>query len=90
MFTVSINFVWFALSAEYSKDQPGKVASPALGQLKREITIPCPRSRVRDWFRETGSPVPSLVSPLILLIRLNMVLIHGIPPDLRGGVHLFI
>ena len=44
-----------------SKDQPGKVANPARGQLNRENEkIPYPRSRLRIWSRETvfGRPVP--------------------------------
>ena len=39
----------------------------------------------RDGF---GSPVP--VSLLISILRLNLVLTYGIPPEFRGGVHLFI
>ena len=35
----------------------------------------------RDGF---GSTVP-----LISILRLNMVLTYGIPPEFRGGVHLF-
>ena len=78
----------------YSKsmDQPGKVASPARGQLNREneyfpVRV---RSCLRIWSRETGSAVPSRVSLLISILRLNMVLTYGIPPEFRGGVHLFI
>ena len=37
-----------------------------------------------------GSAVPSRVSLLISILRLNLVLTYGIPPDFRGGVHLFI
>ena len=77
----------------YSKsmDQPGEVANPARGQLNRENKIfPCPRSRLRVWSRETGSAVPSRVSQLISIIRLNLVVTHGIPPEFRGGVHVFI
>ena len=40
--------------------------------------------------RETGSAVPSRVSLLISILRLNLVLTYGIPPEFRGGVHLFI
>ena len=37
---------------------------------------------------ETGSAVPSRVSLLISILRLNLVLTYyGIPPDFRGGVH---
>ena len=39
---------------------------------------------------ETGSAVPSRVSLLMSILRLNLVLTHGISPDFRGGVHLFI
>ena len=72
-----------------NKDQPGKVANPARGQLaeqEKEI-IPCPRSRLRIWSCETGSAVPSRVSLLISILRLNLVLTYGIPPEFRGGVH---
>ena len=69
-------------------DQPGKVDNPARGQLNRENQyFPCPRSRLRIWSRETGSAVPSSVSLLISILRLNMVLTYGIPPEFRGGVH---
>ena len=71
----------------YSKsmDQPGKVANTACGQL-----FPCPRSCLRIWSRETVSAVPSRVSLLISILRLNLVLTYGIPPEFRGGVHIFI
>ena len=38
----------------------------------------------------TGSAVPSRVSLLISIIRLNLALTYGILPEFRGGVHLFI
>ena len=67
------------------------VANPARGQLNRgKIIFPCPRSRLRIWSRETGSAVPSRVSLLISILRLNLVLTYGIPPEFRGGVHKFI
>ena len=79
----------------YSKsmDQPGKVASPAHGQLNRKndyfpVRV---RSCLSIWSSlETSSAVPSRVSLLISILRLNLVLTHGIPPEFRGGVHLFI
>ena len=73
-------------------DQPGKVSNRARGQLNREndISPACPRSRLRIWSRETGSAVPSRVSVLISILRLNLMLTYGIPPDFRDGVHLFI
>ena len=51
--------------------------------------FPCPRLRLRIWSRETGSAVPSRVSLLISVLRLNLVLTYGIPPEFHGGVHLF-
>ena len=64
-------------------DQPGKVANPARGQLNRENNIPLspcvPENLVsRD---RRGRPLPR--QPAHLHTR-------GIPPDFRGGVHLFI
>ena len=76
----------------YSKtmDQPGKVASPARGQLNREnyifLSAFGPENLVsRDGF---GSPVPR--QPAHSILRLNLVLTYGNAPEFRGGVHLFI
>ena len=70
-------------------DQPGKVANPARGQLNRENNIPLSPACLRIWSRETGSAVSSRVSLLIsIILRLNLVLTYGIPPEFRGGVHL--
>ena len=55
-------------------DQPGKVANPARHQLNRENEhSPCPRTCLRIWSRETGSAVPSRVSLLISILRLNLM-----------------
>ena len=48
--------------------------------------FPCPRSCLRIWSRETGFAVPSRVSLLISILRLNLVLTYGIPPDFLRGV----
>ena len=40
--------------------------------------------------RDAGSAVPSHVSLLISILRLNLVLTYGIPLEFRGCVHLFI
>ena len=69
-------------------DQPGKVANPARGQLNRKKIFPCPRAYLKIWPRETGSAVPSRVSLSISILRLNLMLTYGIPPEFRGGVHL--
>ena len=52
--------------------------------------FPCPRTCLRIWSRQTGSAAPSRVSLLISILRLDLVLTYGIPPEFRGGVHLFI
>ena len=72
-----------------SKDQPGKVANPARGQLNRERDIPCPRSCLRIWSRETGSAVPSRLSLLISILRPNLVLTYFKPPYAIGVHYLF-
>ena len=50
--------------------------------------FPCPRACLRISSRETGSAVSARVSLLISILRLNLVLTYGIPPEFRGGVHL--
>ena len=50
----------------------------------------CPRSCLRIRSRETDSAASSRVSLLISILRLNLVLTYGIPPEFRGGVQLFI
>ena len=47
-------------------DQPCKVCQSCLWSTEQGKWIfPCPRPRLRIWPRETGSAVPSRVSPLI-------------------------
>ena len=50
---------------QQSTHQLRKVANPVHGQLNRG-KFPCPRSRLKIWFRETVLAVPSHVSLLIL------------------------
>ena len=73
-----------------SKDKPGKVANPARGQLIRENEISLSPLRPRFQSHDTGLTIPSRVSLFISMLRLNLVLSHGIPPELRRGVHKFI
>ena len=65
-------------------DQSGKVANLARHQLNMENNIPLspcvPENLVS---RETGSAVSSRVSLLISILRLNLVLTYGIPPEFR-------
>ena len=71
------------------KDQPRKVAEPARGQLNRENESMSPFAP-KNLVSQHGSVVPSRVSLFISILRLNLVLTYGIPPDFRGGVHFFI
>ena len=75
----------------YSKsmDQPGKVANPTRGELKREMNVALSTSAPENLVVQTGSAVPSHVSLLIPILRLNLMLTHGIPPDFRSGVQTF-
>ena len=52
--------------------------------------LPCLRSRLSIQSRERRSAVPSRVSLLISIFRLNLVLTYEIPPEFRDGVHLSI
>ena len=68
----------------YMYGQPGKVANPARGQLNREnqyisLSAFAPGNLV--------SAVLPRVSLLSSILRLNLVLTYGIPPEFRGGVH---
>ena len=83
-------YVWMVITNGKGKDQPRKTGHPARGQLNRENVFFCSRSRLRIWSRETGSAVPSRVSLLISILKLNLVLTYGIPSEFRGGVHLFV
>ena len=59
-------YVCVVITYSKSKDQPGRVADPARGQLNRENDFFCPRSRLIIWSSETGSavrPGPACSSP---------------------------
>ena len=78
-------YVW---SHTYSKsmDQSSNLHVSA-EQGKNNISLSAFAPEI--WSRETGSVVPSRVSLLILILRLNLVLTYEIPLEFRGGVHLF-
>ena len=73
-----IMFIMYGHAYSKRRNQPGKVANPACGQLNREneYFLVRVRSRLRMWSRETGSAVPSRVSLLISILRLNLVLAY--------------
>ena len=79
----------------YSKsmDQPGKVVNPARGQSNREneySPVPVRVCLLRIWSCETGSTVPSRINLLISMLRLNLVLTCGIPPDFHARDSAFV
>ena len=71
-------------------DQPGKVANPTRGQLNRENEYSPVPVRAREFGParrvQPSRPASACSSPYIL--RLNLVLTYGIPPDFRVVVHL--
>ena len=73
-------------------DQPGKVGNPAHGQLNREnqyFPVPvAPENLVSlDGFVRESPPTSACPFSIPWL---NLVLTCGIPPEFRGGVHLFL
>ena len=72
-------------------DQPGKVGNLGRGQLDRQkLIFSLSAFAPEDLVSRDELAVPSRVSLLISILRLNMVLTYEIPPEFRGGVHLFI
>ena len=61
-------------------------------QLNRQgkSIFPCPHSRLRNWSRGTGSAVPSRVSLLIYILRLNLVLLTGfLSSSAAASIYIF-
>ena len=76
----------------YSKsmDQPGKVVSPASGQLSRgNEYFPAPFVP-KNLVSRDRSGSPFRVSLFISIPRLNLELAYGISPEFRGDAHLYI
>ena len=86
-------YVCMVITYSKGKDQPAKVASPPRGQLNREENdffslSPFASGNMvsRDRFGSLVrlcSAVSSRVSLLISVLRLNLVLAYGIPPEFR-------
>ena len=72
-----------------SIDQAGKAVNPVRGRLKREKGhFPVPvRARESGLARQVRPSRPASAC-LFSILRLNLVLTHGISPDVRGGVSL--
>ena len=81
-------YVWSS-HIEYGSTGYGCQSSSWSAEQGKSIFI-CLRAFQSILSRETGSAVPSRVSLLISILRLNMVLTYGIPLEFRGGVHSLI
>ena len=57
--------------------------------IVERLIFPCPRSRLIIWCRETGSAVPSRVSLLISILRLNLVLARFLPIAATAFIYFF-
>ena len=79
---VARRYVCMAIAFSKSMDQLGEVASPARGQLNGEneyFLVPV-RARGFGLARRARPPDPASACSLSIL-RLNLVLTDGIPPD---------
>ena len=77
----------FCMVITYSKGKDQRVRLPILLVVIRTGN-PCLCLRI--WSRGMGSAVPSRISQLISILRLNLLPTYGVPLDFRGGVHLSI
>ena len=88
---LSLLLFFFPLLSRCNKDVLFnlRVSSLTESDLYKHVLsfLPCPRLRLRIWSRETGLAVPSRVSLLISILRLNLVPTYRIPPEFRGGAH---
>ena len=73
-----------------SMDQPGRAANHARGQLNRENEyFPVSARALELGLARRVRPSRPASAGSFSTLRLNLVLTRGIPPDFRGGVHLF-
>ena len=80
--------MYYGHHIQQSMDQPGKVANPARGQLNRENNIilsPYVPENLVSRRVQLSRPASACS---FSILRLNLVLTYGIPPEFRGGVHL--
>ena len=71
-----------------SIDQPGKVANPARDQLNREDEyFPVPVRASEFGLARRVDPSRPAPACSLSVLRLNLVLTHGMPPDFLSGVN---
>ena len=90
LYTMLLKYLCMVITFGKGKDQPGKVANPARGQLNRKNDfLPVPvRARKFGLARRFRPSRPASACSFSIL-RLNLMLTQGIPPAFRAGVHLF-
>ena len=72
-------------------NQPGKIANPVCGQLNREnVNFPVPVRALEYGLAIRVRPSRPASACSFSILRLTLMLTHGIPPSFRGGVHLSI
>ena len=74
------------ITCSKSKDQLGKVAKPARGQLNRKMDISLSPVAPENLVSRDGSAIPSRVSLLISILRMNLVLT---PISAAASIYLF-
>ena len=72
-------------------DQPVKVANPARGQLNRKNEhFPVPVRAQESGLARRVQPSRPASACSFSILKLNLVLTHGIPPDFRAAsIYLF-
>ena len=87
--SVCTTYLWSSHIQKQSMDQPGRVVNPARGQRKNGH-FPVPVHAREFGLARRIRPSRSAPARSISILRLNLVLTHGIRPDFRGGVHFLI
>ena len=83
-------YMYACIVITYSRVQINrKVANPVHGQLNKE-KFPCPRSRLKFGFARQVWPSRPVSACSFSMLTSNLVHTHGVPPDIRGGVHIFL
>ena len=71
-------------------DEPGKVGNPSHGQLNRENKYyPAPICACEFGLATRVQPSRPASACSLSILRLNLMLTHGIPTDVRSGIHFF-
>ena len=90
-FYTDITMYGIAITYSKGKDQPGKVANPARGQLNRENECSTVLVRAGEFgLARRVQPSRPASACSFSILRLNLVLTYKMPPEFRGGVHLCI